>query len=101
MDSSTKNATIALLAGAVVGAGLGILFAPEKGSKTREKIRDGFEDAKNNLKHKIDDLKHRFGGDHHDLEGSFKNLVSGIGQNKEEVINFLEKKLSELKKQKA
>ena len=40
MSSNNKNSIIALLAGAAIGVGLGFLFAPDKGSKTREKIKN-------------------------------------------------------------
>ena len=40
MSNNTGNSVLALLLGAAIGAGVGILFAPEKGSKTREKIKD-------------------------------------------------------------
>ena len=35
---SSKQVLLGVLAGAVVGATLGILFAPDKGSDTRKKI---------------------------------------------------------------
>ncbi len=42
----------AFLGGAVAGAGLGILLAPEKGRDTREKITDAVDDfmTKHNIK---------------------------------------------------
>ncbi len=43
MNSSGKILA-AFLAGAVAGASLGILFAPEKGNDTRESIKGSFND---------------------------------------------------------
>ena len=56
MSNNTGNVLVALLAGAAIGAGIGILFAPDKGSKTRGKIKDGYDDAKDNLVDKWSDL---------------------------------------------
>jgi gas vesicle protein len=39
MKESTANFLLGVLAGAAVGAIAGILFAPDKGSKTRENIK--------------------------------------------------------------
>ena len=47
---------LGLLAGIATGALLGILFAPEKGSKTRKKIADKSKGIANDMKDKLDDL---------------------------------------------
>jgi gas vesicle protein len=39
MKDSTANFLLGVLAGAAAGAIVGILFAPDKGSKTRENIK--------------------------------------------------------------
>jgi gas vesicle protein len=103
--SNNTNSVLALLLGAAVGAGVGILFAPDKGSKTREKIKDGFDDAKDNLKHKFEDVKHqlrkKFEGSKHDLEGTYEEMISDMSYKTEDVISFLEMKLADLKEQNA
>lgn len=43
----------AMFIGALVGAALGVLFAPEKGSTTRSEIADGVKDLVNDLKKKM------------------------------------------------
>ena len=103
MSNNTGNTLLAVLSGAVIGAGLGILFAPDKGSKTREKIKDGFDDAKNDLKHKFEnvseELKSRFSKSKEDLEGTYEEMVSKMSHKTEDMILLLEKKLAELKEQ--
>jgi len=47
---------LGVLAGVAAGALIGILFAPDKGSKTRRKILDKSEDYADDLKTKITDL---------------------------------------------
>ena len=99
--SNNTNSVLALLLGAAIGAGVGILFAPEKGSKTREKIKDGFDDVKDNLKHKFEDVTHqlrkKFEGSKHDLEETYEEMVSNVSYKTEDVISFLETKLADLK----
>lgn len=49
---------VAMLSGAIMGATLALLFAPAKGSETREKIKEVYEDGVNSLK---DEYNKRFG----------------------------------------
>jgi gas vesicle protein len=105
MSNNTGNTILAVLAGAAIGAGIGILFAPDKGSKTREKFKDGFDDAKNELQNKFESassqLSDKFTTAKFDLEGTYEDLLSNMSYKTEEVISFLELKLAELKKQNA
>ncbi len=50
MDKTVSNFLLGFLAGAAAGAIAGILFAPDKGSKTRQ-----------NLREKVRDLSDEFG----------------------------------------
>lgn len=55
---------MAVVAGVAVGALLGVLFAPEKGTETRKKITKKSEDTLNAVKDKInefvDDVSEKF-----------------------------------------
>ncbi|TDE04369.1 YtxH domain-containing protein [Flavobacterium sandaracinum] len=105
MSNTTGNTLLALLTGAIIGAGIGILFAPDKGSRTRGKIKDGFDDAKheltNRLDHASEELRDKFSSAKLDLEETYEDLVSNMSHKTEDVISFLEEKLAELKSQNA
>ncbi|WPR72247.1 YtxH domain-containing protein [Flavobacterium sp. NG2] len=105
MSNNTGNTLLALITGAIVGAGVGILFAPDKGSKTRGKIKDGYHDAEKELKKKFESLseevKNKFTTAKIDLEGSYDDLLSNMSYKTEDIISFLEVKLAELKNKNA
>lgn len=54
--SKNSNTLIAFLAGAAAGAVLGILYAPDKGSNTREKLSFRLDKYKKILQDFLDDL---------------------------------------------
>jgi len=56
----TGKAVLGILAGVAVGAALGILFAPDKGSSTRKKILKKGGELKEDLEKKFNDLIEAF-----------------------------------------
>lgn len=54
--SSNTRLAAAILGGAAVGALLGILFAPDKGSVTRTKIADTTRRTGERVKHRVKDI---------------------------------------------
>lgn len=105
MSSKSGDSILALLAGAAIGVGIGILFAPDKGSKTREKIKDSLDDLKDQAKSKFgsfeEEAKEKFSQSKEELKETVENLLSKSSHKAEEAISFLEEKLTELKKQNA
>jgi gas vesicle protein len=75
-----SNTIIGILAGTAIGATLGILFAPDKGIITRQKIADEAQLQKDRLAHTASDLKDRVAEGATDLKD---RVTSTVGNKKD------------------
>jgi len=104
-NKDLSNGLIAVLAGVGIGAVVGILFAPEKGSVTRRKIKDEVSSEANCIKKKFKHLKQQVEKQKHEkemiFEEKFHALIEKADRKGDDVIATLEKKLHELKELKA
>ena len=109
---SNGSTFLGVMAGTAIGAVLGVLFAPDKGSITRQRIADEAISAKEKLnaeallaKEKISksatDLKDKAvamaSAKKQTLSEHVDSLVEDASHKTEDVITTLEKKLAELK----
>jgi gas vesicle protein len=99
--SNSSNTVVGLLAGTVIGATLGILFAPEKGEITRRRISEEAEAAKDIIVEKTSEIKSQVASSVTDnkesLDTQLENVVSNVSHKAEDIITTLERKLKELK----
>jgi len=73
-EGSTVTTALAFLAGAAIGVGIGMLFAPASGTETRRKIKDmankaqeKAQDLASRAQEKAQDLGNRFSAAAHDI----------------------------------
>jgi gas vesicle protein len=99
--SNSSNTVVGLLAGTVIGATLGILFAPEKGEITRRRISEEAEAAKDIIVEKTSEIKTQVASsvteNKESLDTQLENVVSNVSHKAEDIITTLERKLKELK----
>ena len=94
-----NKGTIAV--GLLVGAAIGVLLAPEKGSLTRNKLKEEAIDAKNKISADFIDVKEDLSktatSGKETLKKEIENLASKASYKTEKAITFLEKQLAVLK----
>ncbi|MFE3867226.1 YtxH domain-containing protein [Flavobacterium sp. LS2P90] len=72
----TDKVVLGILGGVAAGALLGILFAPEKGDKTRKRIMDKSNDYADELKDKLDTLLGTMTNKYEKIWKEGENLIS-------------------------
>jgi len=85
--SDFGKGVLAFISGAALGATLGILFAPEKGSKTRKKIAKKTKHLKDSVVEKLEDLV-----------SSAEEIVDEIKESASDFIHKNEKEAENIKK---
>lgn len=87
---SSKDTILGFMAGAAAGALIGVLYAPEKGEKTRKNIKKKgsryAEDVKDGMNDFMDDIKERLDG--------IKKEASDTAKEARDKVDELKKKAS-------
>lgn len=84
--SDNAKVVAALLAGLAAGAALGILFAPEKGAETREKVNESLKDLTDAIKERTSEQLNNIGSLADKLVGTVKSKLNGVEETLEEAI---------------
>lgn len=88
MASKTTNLVLGFLAGAATGAVLGILYAPDKGSKTRKKIKEQSEkigqDVKKTVGEKVEGLQDYVNETIEEIKNRFSKLEKDVKKQEED-----------------
>jgi len=105
MASNTGQTILALLTGAAIGAGIGILYAPDKGSKTRSKIDKERKKAQKNLNKQFHDTKSNLTEQAQKAKYNFQqkldDTLSSASHKADDILLAMEDKLEALRKQNA
>lgn len=104
-SNNTGQTLLALLTGAAIGAGLGILYAPDKGSNTRTKLSKEAKKAQKNLNKQIRETSHTLGEKaqkaRYSFEQKLNETLSSASYKADDILLAMEDKLEALRKQNA
>lgn len=103
MSNRTGDTFLALLVGAAVGVGVGILFASDKGSNIRKKIKEAIDESGvlNKYNEFISSIQNEVSESKASFEENLEDLLSEGSYKTEELIVLLEQKLQALKEENA
>jgi gas vesicle protein len=89
MENDTKKMIGALLIGTAVGAAIGILFAPAKGSETRKAIGQKSGELTDALKEKISDFLESIKGESDSVKEKIAEKFSENGNAKKDQVKSM------------
>ena len=103
--ANSGSTFLALLTGAAIGAGLGMLYAPDSGEETRRKLGENArrtqDDLNRRYKETSSNLSQKAKKARGDFETRLDETLSSASYKADEILSSLETKLEELRKQNA
>ena len=101
--ANTGNTLLALITGAAIGAGIGLLYAPDSGEKTRKKLKSESEKAQERFNKKYNEtssnLSEKAKKARLDFEERLGETLSSASHKADDILSAMESKLEELRKQ--
>jgi gas vesicle protein len=85
------NVVLGIVSGLAVGAILGVLFAPDKGSNTRKKIARKSNEFKDTVKESFNDILTSVEDQYHNLTSKAEDIVEEGKTNVERINHELNK----------
>ncbi|MGB0788026.1 MAG: YtxH domain-containing protein [Marinirhabdus sp.] len=105
MASNTGQTLLALLTGAAIGAGIGILYAPEKGTNTRKKINKETKKARKQFNKKINETTTQLSDKAQQAKLTFneklESTLASASHKADDILLAMEDKLEALRRQNA
>lgn len=103
--ANSGSTFLALLTGAAIGAGLGMLYAPDSGEETRRKLGENARRTQDDLNRRYretsSNLSQKAKKAKMDFEDRLEETLSSASYKADEILSSLEAKLEELKRQNA
>ncbi|APG60792.1 YtxH domain-containing protein [Christiangramia salexigens] len=103
--ANTGNTLLALITGAAIGAGVGLLYAPDSGDKTRKKLKKDAQQAQDRFNKRYHEtssnLSEKAKQARMDFEERLEETLSSASHKADDILSAMESKLEELRKQNA
>jgi len=97
MSKNSGNSFMAFLLGAATGAVLGILYAPDKGSNTRDKLTYRLDKYKQTLEDLVDDLISQKENGFSEAKSHGQQVVNDAKEKAERLLEDVDELISHIK----